>query len=125
MVQLSDNSGASDLERLAAQLHSEDRFVRADAAWQIVQHGVGARRYLPQLLALAEDPWYQVRIQVPRAIIHMRATQDEAGLVIQRLLHDQDEVVRLYAQEAQSVLQTQSNSTVRSMMESNSGVSIR
>jgi HEAT repeat protein len=92
------------VDRLVDQLHSDDNFVRAEAARQLCNLGEVAQRTLPQLLALTDDPWYQVRIQVPRAIIHLGATTDEAAVVLPRLLHDPDETVRLYAQEALRVV---------------------
>jgi hypothetical protein len=56
---------------------------------------------LPRLLALHNDPWYQVRIQVARAIIHLGVPPDEVADVLTKLLEDEDEIVRLYAKEAQ------------------------
>ena len=95
---------SGEVDQLAEQLRSDDNFVRAEAARQLCNMGVVARRTLPRLLALAGDPWYQVRIQVPRAIIHLRATAGEAAVVLAQLLKDPDETVRLYAQEAQRVV---------------------
>src|SRR4051794_4253915 len=92
------------VDRLVDQLRSDDHFVRAEAARQLCNLGPAARRTLPQLLALAGDAWYQVRLQVPRAIIHLGATADEAAAVLPQLLNDSDETVRLYAQEAARVI---------------------
>lgn len=92
------------IDRLVGQLRSDDNFIRAEAARALCNMGPIARRSLPELLALATDSWYQVRIQVPRAIINLGPTASDALAVLPRLLHDPDETVRLYAQEALRVI---------------------
>jgi HEAT repeat protein len=91
-------------DELVAMLSSPDHFDRAEAARLLVNMQNEALKALPALLALHNDPWYHVRIQVPRAIIHMDVRPDEATDVLNCLLDDEDETVRLYAEEAQRVL---------------------
>ena len=92
------------VDQLMQMLSSLDHFARAEAARQLCNMGKEAIMALPALLSLYDDPWYQVRIQVPRAIIHMEARPDEVAEVLNRLVDDEDETVRLYAAEAQRVL---------------------
>jgi hypothetical protein len=92
------------INQLIKMISSLDHFERAEAARQPCNMGKEAVRALPALLSLSNDPWYQVRIQVPRAMIHMGARPDEVAEVLDNLLNDADETVRLYAQEAQRVL---------------------
>ena len=99
-----DRTARHSLDQLLAMLSSSNHFDRAEAARQICNMGKDAVRALPAVLALVNDPWYQVRIQIPRAIIHMEARSDDAVEVLNRLLEDEDETVRLYAKEAQRVL---------------------
>ena len=46
---------------------------------------------------------HQLRIQVPRAIIHMEVGPDEVTGILNSLLNDEEESVRSYAREAQRV----------------------
>jgi hypothetical protein len=96
--------GHYSVDQLIAMLSSLDHFERAEAARQLCNMGKEAIKALPTLLALHNDPWYQVRIQVPRAIIHIEACPDEAAEVLNSLVEDEDETVRLYAKEAQRIL---------------------
>jgi|SRR5579875_3930422 HEAT repeat protein len=91
-------------DELVAMLSSPDHFDRAEAARLLVNMRKEAIKALPALLTLHNDPCDLVRIQVPRAIIHMEARSDEAAEVLNKLLDDEDEMVRLYAKEAQRVL---------------------
>jgi hypothetical protein len=104
MQEKKDGSSLRSLDELMAMLSSPDHFDRAEASRLLVNMRKEAVKALPALLALHNDLWYQVRIQVPRAIIHMEARPDEAAEVLNRLLDDKDETVRLYAEEAQRVL---------------------
>jgi HEAT repeat protein len=99
-----NRAGGTSFDQFMEMLSSPDHFDRAEAARQICNMGKTAVKALPALLALHNDSWYQVRIQVPRAIIHMEARLDEVAEVLNRLLRDDDETVRLYAKEAQRVL---------------------
>jgi len=92
------------IDQLVEMLSSIDCFERAEAARQLCNMGNEAIKALPALLSLYNDPWYQVRIQVPRAIIHMEVCPDKVAEVLNNLLNDADKSVRLYAQEAQRVL---------------------
>jgi len=91
-------------DELVAMLSSSNHFDRAEAARLLVNMRKEAIKALPALLALHNDPCDLVRIQVPRAIIHMEARPDEAAEVLRCLLNDKDKIVRLYAEEAQQVL---------------------
>lgn len=94
----------SSIDLLIATLVSPNRSYRAKAARSLCNMGNNAIKAAPAILALHNDPWYQVRIQVARAIIHMEVDPDEATTVAGILLNDEDESVRLYAIEALRVL---------------------
>jgi HEAT repeat protein len=98
------NISYRSIDELMAMLTSPDHFDRAEAARHLCNMGNKAIKALPALLALHNDPWYQVRIQVPRTIIHMEVHPDEAAKVLNKLLNDDNESVRAYAKEAQRVL---------------------
>lgn len=99
-----DEINCCSVGELIELLSSPDHFDRAEAARQLCNMGKDAIEALPVLLSLYNDPWYQVRIQVPRAIIHMGTRSDEATGILHKLLDDEDEIVRLYAKEAQRVI---------------------
>jgi HEAT repeat protein len=99
-----DGINCYSVEQLVTMLSAPDHFDRAKAARLLCNRGKEAIRALPALLAMHSDPWYQVRIQVPRAIIHMGAGSAEAVEVLNKLLEDEDESVRLFAREALRVL---------------------
>jgi HEAT repeat protein len=90
----------STVEQLVALLSSPDKFVRARAARMLVNKGPEAAGELSALLAMHTDPWYMVRVQVPRAAMHLRARPDQVEEILDRLMKDEDSIVRLYSQIA-------------------------
>jgi HEAT repeat protein len=104
------NDGMSSVDQLRQMLSSQDDVQRAEAARQLVNRGKEAIEALPALLALQNDAWYQVRIQVPRAIIHFEVNPEEAAKALGKLVNDEDKCVRLYAEEAQRVLASRTSS---------------
>ncbi len=89
------------VEELVALLVSPDALARAEAARRLVSMRHQAAVALPALLALCNDSWFLVRMQVPRAIMHMRARSPEATEILQNLLSDENEVVRLLCNRSQ------------------------
>lgn len=104
MEKREDEGNRDSVERLMTMLSSPDHFDRAEAARQLCNMGKEAIMALPALLNLFKDPWYQVRIQVPRAIIRMQPRPEQVAEILSSLLDDEDETVRLYAREAQRSL---------------------
>jgi HEAT repeat protein len=82
------------------KLLSSNYLERAEAARQLSNMGQNAIEALPALLSLYKDPSRYVRIQVARAILHMQAPPEQVQEPLNALLMDEDQVVRLYAQEA-------------------------
>jgi HEAT repeat protein len=87
---------------LIRSLSSMDKFERAEAARELCNSG--HREALATLLKLCEDPWYQVRIQVPRAMILLGARMSDVAEILRLLSKDSDESVRCYATEARRIL---------------------
>lgn len=89
---------------LLAMLASPDGFDRAEAAKQLCNLGKEASNAGPAIPNLNNDPSYLVRIQVPRAVIHFEIQSQEALNILDRLVNDENEIVKEYAKEARTVM---------------------
>lgn len=99
-----DPTSSPTIQNLIDLLATTEGVGRAEVARQLCNLGREGVVAVPALLALHEDPWHQVRLQVPRAVIHLQVPRIDAIPVLDKLAEDSDESVRLYAIEAIRVL---------------------
>src|SRR5436309_3290550 len=90
---------------LCGLLSSPDQHERAEAARQLVNKGRDAIGALPALLALHNDGYWAVRVQVARAILALCPRNERVVQILSELARDENEGVRGYAREAEEVIQ--------------------
>ena len=110
------NYPQQDLLRL---LSSRNQIDRAEAARCLVNGK--DKSCLPALLDLATDPSCLVRFQVPRAMVHLEARFQDVSDILDRLVVDPDELVRLMAQEAKATLGNREQGGGRPRIENTQG----
>ncbi len=102
MVQ--SGSDENVIDELLGLLSSSDRHIRFDAARSLCRMGKNNPKILPALLRLHSDPYFAVRCQVARAVIHLNPEPLNVLPILDQLLQDEDKNVRNYAAEAKAIL---------------------
>jgi hypothetical protein len=90
----------SSVNKWARDLSNPDRFRRSTAAQQLVDAGLPAATAWPLLVALQDDPYRAVRLEVVRATYRFGVSDEESVPLLRKFLQDEDPLVCRYAQWA-------------------------
>jgi HEAT repeat protein len=87
---------SASVPELIGFLDSPHYGVRSQVARELVNRKEQPETVWPHLLARRSDESWMVRLQVPRATVHLNVPGEHAIPVLQELLNDPDGVVRSY-----------------------------
>jgi HEAT repeat protein len=91
---------AASVQELIGFLDSSHDRVRTAAARELVNRNEQPEVVWQSVLAKRSDECWMVRLQAPRAAVHLKAPPEQAIPVLQTLLDDPNEYVRDYAEWA-------------------------